>query len=187
MPKDGRRGVRFETIGSVSAIVVAVASLFVAWDEARSVRRQQAASVLPILKVRTPFRNDERERSYRIEVANVGVGPAFVEAASVTWDGVPVRTAEDLRFNVEEVAGEADFWTAELEGQVLGGGESMLLYEVAWAPEAEGAADAAVATVRRLWEAVDVAACYCSVYDRCWRTEMDRTGRPDRVARCEAD
>lgn len=187
MASKGGRRFSFETIGSVSAIVVAVASLFVAWDEARSVRRQQAASVLPILKIQTPFMNDDQDRSYRIEVHNVGVGPAFVDAATVTWNGEPLGRAEQLRFNVEKLAGEAGFWTAELEGQVLGGGESSLLYEATWPPGDEGAAERAIATVRAINAALAVSACYCSVYDDCWRTDMNRQGRPDPAPRCEGD
>lgn len=183
-----RRRFSFETIGSISAIVVAVASLFVAWDEARSVRRQQAASVLPILRIQTPFMNDERERSYRIEVVNVGVGPAFIDRGVITWKGEPVRTDEDLKFNVMDIAGEgAEFWTAPLDGQVLGGSESFLLYEVTWPPTEEGAAEAAVMTARSLVDAVDISACYCSVYDRCWQAEMGRLGRPERAERCEGN
>ncbi|MCQ8184552.1 hypothetical protein [Parvularcula maris] len=178
------RKLNFETIGSISAIVVAVASLFVAWDEARSVRRQQAASVLPIVKIETPFRNDDEVRSFRIEVSNVGIGPAFIDRGRIAWNGEEVRTAEDLKFNVEDTAGKAEFWTAPIQGQVLGGGDTFLLYEVSWDPNAEGAQEAAFTTVQTLREAVEISACYCSVYDRCWRTGMNQLGRPERVGQC---
>lgn len=178
------RRLSFETVGSITAIVVGVAALFVAWDEARSVRRQQAASVLPIVKMETPFMNGDDERSFRIEVRNVGVGPAFFDRADILWDGELVTVAEELKFNAQEAAGEAGFWTSELDGYVLGGGESMLLYEVTWEPGAKGAEQRAYEVAALIRRSVQVEACYCSVYDDCWRTELNRQGRPEPADRC---
>ncbi|WP_298913677.1 hypothetical protein [uncultured Algimonas sp.] len=176
---------KFQTVGSISAMVVAVASLFVAWDEANSVRRQQAAAVLPIIKIATPFMNDASDRSFRINVSNVGVGPAFIDKADIRWNGQSLQSIEALRPLIADTAGDAAFWTSRLEGQILGGGETLLMFEVDWDPVRDGAARAAASTATSVWDDLTITACYCSVYDRCWVTEMNRTGRPDRVDSCD--
>ena len=182
-----RRRVSFETIGSISAIVVALASLFVAGDEARSVRRQQAASVLPILKVQTRSLNDSSERSVLIRVENVGVGPAFIDAGTIRWDGEPLGSVEDLRGRVQAIGGNASIWTAPLQGQVVGGGSGFDLFAATWTADAAGAGEATLQAIRLVQESVTIQTCYCSVYDDCWRTEMNRLGRPDHASRCEAE
>lgn len=179
-----RRRFGFETVASVSAIVVAVASLFVAWDEAGSVRRQQAASVLPIVKIDTRYLNSDTERSYEIRISNVGVGPAFIDRGVITWDGMPVQTVEDLEYNVVDLAGDADFWTSELQGQIVGGGESFLLYRAVWDPDVAGSEAATRKTVAKLWESMDMNICFCSVYDSCWTTRVNHLGRPSEVRTC---
>ncbi|MGB3457025.1 MAG: hypothetical protein WBG08_13905 [Litorimonas sp.] len=175
----------FQTVGSICAIIVAVASLFVAWDEANSVRRQQAAAVLPIIKIVTPFMNDASERSFRIIVSNVGPGPAFIDRSEIRWQGQPLESIEGLRPVISETVGDAAYWTTRLQGHVLGAGETLRMYEIIWDPDREGAARAAALTATSVWQDLTISACYCSVYDRCWVTEMNRTGRPDPVESCD--
>ncbi|MEM7729385.1 MAG: hypothetical protein AAF311_08930 [Pseudomonadota bacterium] len=183
--QSGRRWPAFQTVGSISAIVVAVASLFVAWDEANSVRRQQAASVLPIVKIVTPFMNDATDRSFRILVSNVGPGPAFVDRSDIRWNGQALDSIEALRPLIAEQVDEAAFWTTRLQGHVLGAGETLRMYEIVWDPARDGANQSAALTATSVWRNLEIDACYCSVYDDCWVTTMNRTGRPDPVDSCE--
>lgn len=176
---------RFETVGSISAIVVAVGSLFVALDEAKSVRRQQAASVLPIMVFATPYSTEEDDLSFRIDLANVGVGPAFIDHATLKWMGDEIESFEDLRWIIDEQAGEnAQYWTNGLEGRIYGGDTDGLLFEVRWDQYDAKTRQAAQDVSQSLWSHLEVDVCYCSVYDRCWRTELGRLGRPDRAERC---
>ena len=50
LPRRGWR-LRFETVGSISAIVVGVAALFVSWDQARVMRQEIRASLWPALQI----------------------------------------------------------------------------------------------------------------------------------------
>ena len=64
--------ISFEAVGSIVAVIIGLAALFVAWDEARSVRKQQAASVLPVIKIRTINLNNDEGSISSVVVENVG-------------------------------------------------------------------------------------------------------------------
>ncbi|MBB4658001.1 hypothetical protein [Parvularcula dongshanensis] len=173
---------KFETIGSISAIVVGLAAVAVSWDQARTTRRQQEAAVLPLLKIQTRFLTEADGRSFRIDIANIGTGPAFIEGAAIAWEGEPLTNFDELGAATAALRGEeGSLWTAPLQGNLLGSGERYTLFEARWPP----GDDAATATADAMWQSLKVEACYCSVYERCWRTGMNRFSRPE-PARCES-
>lgn len=180
------RRLSFETIGSISAIVVGIAAVLVSLDQARTTRRAQEAAVLPLVKIQTRFANDANERSFLVEIANIGTGPAFVEDAQIVWDGGAAPDFEAVRAEMDWIGEDAAVWTGVLAGNVLGMAERQALFEARWAPDAPGASGAAIATAEAVWSSLDVEACYCSVFEQCWRTQMNRLQRPEPVARCDA-
>ena len=177
--------ISFETIASAVAVFVGVAALLVAVDEARSVRRQQEASVLPLLKIWTENRTEAAGRTYSIMIDNVGVGPAFIETGAVRWGEATLGSLEDLRARFEKDGGASAFWTARLAGEVIGGDDDLLLFNAAWPgdtfdPETGGA------FLVETYAELAIEACYCSVFDRCWVTEMNASTRPREVKSCPA-
>lgn len=186
------RSISFETVGSVSAMVVGVASLFVAMNEAGSVRRQQAAAVLPIVKMTTFNSSSDEGTIVSLEVENVGIGPAFIEAERMSLDGTPIIPSEGqtaasaLREVIADDVGDAGFWTSRLEGEIMRSGDSFPLFSATWRPETEGRGAYAGALIRRLFNDLDLEICYCSVFDECWETTVNAEERPKPIKSCEA-
>ncbi|MFF9773098.1 hypothetical protein ACF1HJ_05365 [Streptomyces sp. NPDC013978] len=74
-----------ETLISVSATVIALASLWVSFTESRSIRSHNRQSVRPLLQIRRVL-NFEGTRT-GIQLVNAGLGPAIVTTTIVRLDG----------------------------------------------------------------------------------------------------
>lgn len=173
----------FETVGSIVAIVVGIAALFVAWDEARSVRKQQAASVLPVLKIASMNTNDETGAETSIVVQNVGIGPAFIESARIEWGDTVVDNVEDLRAFVADGQTSYGIWTSRLEGEILGGGEHYDLFAVTISADELTRENLSVLRTA-IFDNLQISACFCSVYDDCWTTSLNKKYRPEPADEC---
>mgnify|MGYP003700507319 CR=1 FL=1 len=178
-----KKRISFETIASVVAVIVGVAAVFIAWDEARSVRKQQASSVLPVLEIRTININNEEGSVSSIMVENVGVGPAFVERADIIWNGEIIGGTEDLRQILDDGSAPFGFWTARLDGEILAGGEEYNLFSATLGTSPDSNEQTSVLR-RKLYSNVGVVACFCSVYEDCWETTLNKRYRPERVKYC---
>jgi len=175
--------ISFETVGSIVAIIVGIAALFVAWDEAKSVRKQQAASVLPVLKINSLNLNEVDGSITSIIVKNVGIGPAFVENAAIYWGDEKLPSMEAVRQRIEEDGNYYGFWTARLEGEILAGSEefNLLTVTVPAGPDSNARTNALRTT---LYQNLGVDACFCSVYEDCWTTSLNKKYRPEPVDEC---
>ncbi|WNZ10289.1 hypothetical protein [Streptomyces sp. 11x1] len=74
-----------EMLISVSATVIALASLWVSFTESRSIRSHNRQSVRPLLQIRRVL-NFEGTRT-GIQLVNAGLGPAIVTTSVVRVDG----------------------------------------------------------------------------------------------------
>lgn len=180
----------FETVGSIAAIVIGACALFVAWDQAQVMRKQQHASVWPILSVDFSVDEDEAGLFVELNVANVGVGPAVIESAALLIDGEPVTRWVDFEerlFRGDDPTGTINFNSSDFETSVLGPGEQETALRASW-----GKTDANISAFRTLalsyvsGEGADVRLdiCYCSVFDRCFQSTAGK--RPEPVSRCPA-
>jgi hypothetical protein len=86
----------FETFGAIGAIIVSVAALFVAWDQAVVMRRQQHASVWPFATADVNINQDETGNYMEIMLENPGVGPAIIRSGTIMVDGAPVHRLREL-------------------------------------------------------------------------------------------
>ena len=160
------------------AVIVSVASLWVAIGSERANRQMVAAASWPILMVESGnVGPDGKQLLLHFKVTNSGVGPAKVRSFEVFYKGKPVPSSTalmqaccDRRFTgaealkISELAGW-DFVTGLVAGSVIRAGEdkSFILYTF---NDHHAAA----------WHALDVARqrsmsyrlCYCSVFDECW-------------------
>lgn len=180
----------FETVGSISAIVVGVAALFIAWEEARIMRNQQHGGVMPLLSPDFSVSGDEERLIIALAVSNEGVGPALVESAYVTINGERADSREEFMgrlFGDAQPSGSASVVGADLEMGVLGASREVTLFSVAWQATEENVA-AFQALGQRYVDGdgptVSLSSCYCSVFGRCYSS----TGRerPQQVKRCPA-
>lgn len=171
---------RFETVGSISAIVVGVAALFVSWDQARVMRAQQHATVLPAIQIDGYRSQDGTRASIGVRVSNNGVGPAIIRSVRLARDGVQSEDFAQIEALLPE-GYELSWFT--MIGRIMGAGEAVAPAEFNWPQGALN--DEQSAALADEWTRWDVAVCYCSVFERCWIASTSGVGaRAEEVSAC---
>lgn len=175
MPDDddptARRRFDRDLVVSFAAVAISLCALGASLVQTMVMRAQQHASVWPRLTVSL----DGDSAHFTLSVRNAGVGPAQVVWAQASFDGRPVDGWPALLDHALDAApglpaGEemrADLSMGSVSGNVLVPGEASRVFAV------EGrAARPLLAVAAR----IGLRACYCSVYDRCWRLDEPRVG-----------
>lgn len=162
---------RFETVGSITAIVVGIAALFVSLNEAHNAREQRYAAALPILMGGASSSGNANIVRFRVGFANAGAGTALIQSVSLRVDGELINSRDALQSQVLGeglLIDEADYSIDQAEMRPLPAGEGVTAVELTWSRTDETAA-----AQSRLLEALStglltVEACFCDIYDRCW-------------------
>jgi hypothetical protein len=170
-----------------AAIFISVVSLFVAIEHGKTERQLVAANSWPFLRaIISNARTDDPEGDVAIGVSNGGVGPAKLQSLQVFYRGEPVSSGVDLLRRCCGLPADKAAATRSLAGRfrysivddtVLRPGEEALTVEVRRAG-AEPLVDRFSTEVRY----VTFRACYCSVFDECWESDL----RSTRVTKVEA-
>lgn len=182
----------FDLAVALTAIVLSLISLGVAIGNARTQERMVAAATWPLLQFSTSNVGPNGEPELLLEVVNAGMGPALLKEVEITYRNRPVRTLREMLsaccWSSEQVWMEArkkdpsvTVVTSSLSQSVIRPGERVQFIVF---PRKEA--------VARIWNALEDArnelqfdACYCSVFDECWRSNLRQTDvRP--VERCPA-
>jgi hypothetical protein len=176
---------------ALSAITISVISLFVAVAHGRTEEKLVAASSWPFLV----FRSSEngmitREHTLTMRLQNSGVGPARVHSVKVLFDGRAIRDHADL------MAQCCGLKTTDLEEQIKLGLVSQSEV-VGVLPAREGVNFLAwrerpgqtlvLKSLNAVLEKLRFEACYCSVLDECWTSDLTPTANPHRVEQCPVD
>ena len=176
---------------ALSALFVSIVSLALAVHHGDAMDRLVAANSWPFLMYDTESIDPQGNRRISLKIENSGVGPARIQTFEVWWQGQPVSTASELlqRCCMTDAKAPIDPATArsldlvigQIASRVLraGAAESFLSLEL---KEANAA----------IWHRLDIArlqlrmrACYCSVFDECWQTDLVQTNAK-RVRSCPA-
>lgn len=170
-----------QVLTAVGAMVVGLAALFIAWDQARVMRAQQHGAVYPILQIDGYYSNGGEITRLGAGVRNAGVGPATIERVDIMRHGAVVEDFGPLLALLPESANIS--WSS-MNGRVLAAGDDVRPVDFQWPT-----ADMDRAFEDRLlqeWATWGLRTCYCSVFDRCFVVDTnDRAGRPEQVRRCE--
>lgn len=179
----------FDTVGSIAAIVIGACALFVAWDQAQIMRKQQHASVMPAVNVASGFSSNADSFVMTVTISNDGIGPALIESASLHVDGKPVEDWPDLRDRLLPPALHDDF-ASNLDSAIgmLAAGAKSDAIQLIW-PRNETTSAGFEALKARVFSADSAenyfSVCYCSVFDKCWVAGPERnTSRPTHVKKC---
>lgn len=164
-----RLRLRFETVGSISAIVVGVAALFVSWDQARVMRVQQHASVLPAIQIDGYWGEYEDSARFGVRVSNNGVGPAVIRHVGLSRDGEAVADSSAL---AQLFPADSNFSWSSMNGRILAAGSVVEPLSVSL-PDDVSQQDGAALVAE--WVRWDLEICYCSVFERCWITSTEST------------
>ncbi|WP_375283073.1 hypothetical protein [Marinicauda pacifica] len=177
---------RFETIGSITAIVVGVAALYVSWDQGRVMRQEVRASVWPALQVDGFYDTARGNLDIGLRIQNAGVGPALIERITVRHRGEIVPDLADLRSRID---GEADFSFETGAGRILAAGDEVVPFVFHFSRPEDFSPDGEVLDTATgtgmLSDAWSVEVCYCSSLDQCWTSDTS-TAPPTEVTACDA-
>lgn len=160
---------RPQTMIALSAVVLSVCGLFVATYETQLLRQHQRASVWPHVEVQPSLATDR----VRLMVQNTGVGPARIQAATLTINGQQQDGWEDMILYALDEPAAVNAYQSLINGRVLPAGSAQeTIFTVGL--EDGGAASTLVPVLRNeiLEGNLDIELCYCSVYEDCWTTSM---------------
>ena len=176
-----------DLILAISAIAISVISLVVAVEHGRTERQLVAASTWPFLEVNIDESSDEKTGVVsRIMLRNAGVGPARLVSMVIRLDGKIMHSPTELlaaccslpnrmtrqdrnRYGVLGEASMLGIIEAHQAGSFLSIGDKV-----------DAVQQAFQATLPRL----SYAACYCSVLNECWRSNLNSTDQPKPVSAC---
>ncbi|NBB93132.1 MAG: hypothetical protein GVY32_08195 [Gammaproteobacteria bacterium] len=168
----------FETVGSITAIVVGVAALFVSFDQSRVMREEIRASIWPALQVDGFASLEDEVLAIGLNVENAGVGPALIQRVTIRHEGTLVNDLDEL---LALMPPDADVSRMTLTGRVLAAGASARAFELRYpAQETDDALD----VLGGLLAGWSTEVCYCSTLDQCWVAGSDRSS-PSMVERCD--
>lgn len=178
---------KLDLIIALSAIFISAVSLFVAIEHGKTERDLVAANSWPFLRAIISNAYGPQGDA-AIGFSNGGVGPAKVKSLEVFYDGIAVSSDIDLLRRCCGLRNES------LASQLPKG----IVYSVADETVIRPGEENTVLLVHRLKSAPDVPdrliaalgrisfrACYCSVLDECWRSDL-RSTRTEPVKACPA-
>lgn len=171
-----------EGVITVGALVTSAAAVYIAWDQAVTMRVEQHASVFPALQIDPVERYANGDGlTVGFTVENAGVGPAFIGHARLYKGATPLKGYEEITAIVPAGVG-MEF--QQLTGRVLAPGVAREALTLHWREFAmpQDKVDAVYAATSD-W-AMEV--CYCSTLERCWVSRSGQRVHPHRVEACDA-
>ena len=176
---------------ALSAMFVSIVSLALAVHHGDAMDRLVAANSWPFLMYDTESIDPQGNRRISLKIENSGVGPARIQTFEVWWQGQPVSTAPELlqRCCMTDSKAPLDQATARSLNLVIG--------QIAARVMRAGAAESFLSLELKeanaaIWHRLDIArlqlrmrACYCSVFEECWETDLEQTSAR-RVRSCAA-
>ena len=154
----------WQTILSVAGVFTGAVALYAALTESQAVRQQTAASVWPYVQLMINDTSNDDSASFALSLSNVGVGPARMQGARVTYQGEPVadwQTMTELLMGNEARLGTT-YGKSSVSRRVLAPGESVVAIQTSDTELALSLQAAVYAGT------LAVSYCYCSIFDECW-------------------
>jgi hypothetical protein len=170
---------RLDLTLALAAIFISGVSLYVAIEHGKTERDLVAANSWPFLRA-TVSNVYGPDLSLAVGYSNGGVGPAKVKTYELFYRGVPVPTALALLQRCCGLASDParikqqlarSLLTSSASEQVVRAGEDNPVVQLRRdAPDA-----ALLPAFNQALRELTFRACYCSVFDRCWTTNLTTT------------
>ena len=169
----------------VSALLISVISLIIGIHHGRTMQEMAQANARlvqanswPLLQYTTGNANDKGEPEITLKVENAGVGPAKLISLEIFQGERRIRTPRDLIAALDAVGPRPDVSTGSPIPLVMRAGTDTLIVGMKRAGN-EAAWDKLNSERFRL----RFRACYCSVFDECWVSDLS-TVSPQPVEHC---
>ncbi len=150
----------------VAAFFISIATFVVYIYEANLIRTQQYASVLPYLEM---WNNRPNDDTYKLILANNGIGPAFIKEVRVSYEGKHYEGDHvDFHYHVMYPKDTTfRFITTNMRpGRVIPAGQQIELIVIEKDPEVSQKAYGLYGK-----QAANIEIVYASVYDEKWKME----------------
>ena len=151
----------WQTVLSVTGVLIAVAALYAALTESAAVRQQTAATVWPFVQLSIADYDLGDTAGFAMSFTNAGVGPAKMRAVRLIIDGEAMR---DWEHSVTQVGGKVtDPLSREfVTNRVLSPNEKVVMLSTN-DPGLARQFQAAIGNPEN-----SITYCYCSIFDECW-------------------
>ena len=175
-------GIHPEMLVGISAVVIGVCALGVSLYVTSLMREEQRASVMPLVELSRSFYIDGDESGegtflLKLNLENVGIGPARISDFRVTVDGQAQST---WRAAINALLGEdvtASYVQSTINGRTVPTDRRVTMIELRDSDVARRVIDE--------FERLDFEACFCSVFDECWTTSYSTFGAAEAVEACK--
>lgn len=118
-------------------------------------------------------------------VTNAGTGPARVAWFELRVDGKPAKDmVEAVRSVAETVPGELRFNSSRIAPQILLPRDTVKIFAWDRPAETDPQLDAWKKVERARFKAIEVEACFCSVFEQCWQSKLN-ADVPVTVEKCD--
>jgi hypothetical protein len=173
-----------------SALFISLVSLGVAILHGRTMEnmaeanaRLVSANSWPFLSYSVGVNTIDGMPTIHMRIVNTGVGPAKIESAELIYKGVAYRTDQDFLRACCALDAATTFDSDLLPYEVLRAGQ-----EITFLGFKQSSNPSAFALLQRamLDRDLQLQACYCSIFDECWKADLARLSlKPAKVAACE--
>jgi len=184
-PQKVAKRIRTNSVLAISAMLLsAISAAAVIW-QVKVAADQRAASVWPYIQA-APGRTSSPP-FFGIQMVNAGVGPALIRYFAVRVDGKPVRSWREF---LAAISNDEAVRRAPFHEGIIGGAGWVMAPQVplnAFTTETPEAVNALAAPA---WSRIQIAFCYCSIFNDCWLSDWQVTLRgedPKPVGTCPTD
>lgn len=189
--KRSARHITAAQVTAAAAIVTSILALAVSLYETRIMRSWQQASTQPIVQFDFDIKFLGDPISGTIDLRNMGQGAAYVEGVKLTYEDKPVENLETL----------VNLWSdpTKIKGMrnerksargYLGPQDSLTILSLNLDIVDDIAFTERLGHGQNFAENIgksNVSVCYCSVFERCWISDMTEQSRAKPVDVCPAD
>jgi len=149
---------RFQTIGTIMALVISVIAMITSIYEANIMKSQQKAMVWPYIKASEAYNS----KGFAVKVFNNGTGPAIIKSVEVTYKDKPIKDVNQLLDSLkpDRTFGYDIVTNNDINNYVFKSGEEVILLGFSWNEETREAINN--------FQYVDVKIAYESVLGDKW-------------------
>lgn len=168
-----------ESIIAIGALVTSSAAVYIAWDQAGVMHTEQRASVLPALQI-DKFDLDEGSTiSVGFNVENAGVGPAFIQSATLSNKGEAIEGQEHLTSDLPQ-PNELSVAIEPMTGRVIAPGVMKQAMLLRWRSDAlEPTSRSAIYTKT---DGLALEVCFCDTLKNCWVAKSESRAHPKQIS-----
>ena len=165
----------------ISAVVIGVCALGVSLYEAGLMREEQRSAVLPLVEISRSYYTqglDSDRWRLKINVGNVGIGPARVRDFRVLVDGAPHANWASAMRALSGSDEAISYGHSTINGRTIPPDTDIVVFDL---NDVEYAA-----TIGEAFNRLELEACYCSVFDECWIAIYTELGANRPVDECRS-